>query len=106
MVIAWLTLAIRQARSGTRQRRIFWICLGAGVLFGLVACMTLAFGPWSLHLGPISLTGARFRKPLSIAFEEISMGKIGKTDLPEEAEDGAVDLPTGDAAIDGSTDAG
>jgi len=67
MVIAWLTLAIRQARSGTRQRRIFWICLGAGVLFGLVACMTLAFGPWSLHLGPISLTGARFRKPLSIA---------------------------------------
>ena len=46
------------------------------------------------------------RKPLSIAFEEISMGKIVKTDLPEEAEEGALDLPTGDAAIDGSTDAG
>ena len=46
------------------------------------------------------------RKPLSIAFEEISMGKIVKTDLPEEIEEGALDLPTGDAAIDGSTDAG
>ena len=46
------------------------------------------------------------RKPLSIAFEEISMGKIVKTDLPEEPEEGALDLPTGDAAIDGSTDAG
>src|SRR4029078_6704711 len=46
------------------------------------------------------------RKPLSIAFEEISMGKIVKTDAPEEAEEGALDLPTGDAAIDGSTDAG
>ena len=46
------------------------------------------------------------RKPLSIAFEEISMGKIVKTDAPEEAEAGALDLPTGDAAIDGSTDAG
>ena len=46
------------------------------------------------------------RKPLSIAFEEISMGKIVKTDAPEEAEEGALDLPTGDAAIDGSPDAG
>ena len=46
------------------------------------------------------------RKPLSIAFEEISMGKIVKTDAPEEADEGALDLPTGDADIDGSTDAG
>ena len=46
------------------------------------------------------------RKPLSIAFEEISMGKIVKTDAPEEAEADALDLPTGDAAVDGSADAG
>jgi DNA-directed RNA polymerase subunit omega len=46
------------------------------------------------------------RKPLSIAFEEISMGKIVKTDAPEEVEEGALDLPTGDADVDGSTDAG
>ena len=46
------------------------------------------------------------RKPLSIAFEEISMGKIVKTDLPEEVEAGALDLPTGDADIAGSNDAG
>jgi len=46
------------------------------------------------------------RKPLSIAFEEISSGKIVKTDAPVEAEEGALDLPTGDAEIDGSADAG
>ena len=45
------------------------------------------------------------RKPLSIAFEEISMGKIVKTDAPDEADEAALDLPTGDA-VDGSTDAG
>jgi DNA-directed RNA polymerase subunit omega len=46
------------------------------------------------------------RKPLSIAFEEISSGKIVKTDAPAEAEEGALDLPTGDADIDGSANAG
>ena len=46
------------------------------------------------------------RKPLSIAFEEISMGKIVKTDAPEEFEGEALDLPMGDADVDGSTDAG
>jgi DNA-directed RNA polymerase subunit omega len=47
------------------------------------------------------------RKPLSIAFEEISMGKIVKTDAPEDADEaGALDLPTGDADIAGSNDAG
>ena len=46
------------------------------------------------------------RKPLSIAFEEISMGKIVKTDAPEEADESTLDLPTGDAGIDEGTDAG
>ena len=46
------------------------------------------------------------RKPLSIAFEEISMGKIVKTDAPEEVEGEGFELPTGDADIDGSNDAG
>ena len=47
------------------------------------------------------------RKPLSIAFEEISMGKIVKTDAPEDADAAeALDLPTGDADIAGSNEAG
>src|SRR4029453_11802613 len=47
------------------------------------------------------------RKPLRIAFEEISMGKIVKTDAPLPADDvDALDLPTGDADIADSTDAG
>ena len=46
------------------------------------------------------------RKPLSIAFEEISMGKIVKTDVPEDVEAGALDLPTGDADVAGNNDAG
>ncbi|HZB41564.1 MAG TPA: DNA-directed RNA polymerase subunit omega [Ilumatobacter sp.] len=47
------------------------------------------------------------RKPLSIAFEEISMGKIVKTDAPEEGDGtDALDLPTGDADIAGSNHAG
>jgi DNA-directed RNA polymerase subunit omega len=46
------------------------------------------------------------RKPLSIAFEEISIGKIVKTDAPVEADEAALDLPTGDADVDGSGNAG
>jgi DNA-directed RNA polymerase subunit omega len=47
------------------------------------------------------------RKPLSIAFEEISVGKIVKTDAPEETDEaGPLDLPSGDADIAGSNDAG
>ena len=57
------------------------------------------------HMVPPQVSSVS-RKPLSIAFEEISMGKIVKTDAPEEAEEGALDLPTGDADVDGSTDAG
>jgi DNA-directed RNA polymerase subunit omega len=39
------------------------------------------------------------RKPLSIAFEEISVGKIVKTDVPAEPEVAELDLPAGDAAV-------
>ena len=46
------------------------------------------------------------RKPLSIAFEEISVGKIVKTDLPEVEEADPLDLPTGDAEVVATTDAG
>ncbi len=46
------------------------------------------------------------RKPLSIAFEEISVGKIVKTDLPEAADTDELDLPSGDAEIAGTNDAG
>ncbi len=39
------------------------------------------------------------RKPLSIAFEEISVGKIVKTDAPAEPVVADLDLPAGDADI-------
>ena len=39
------------------------------------------------------------RKPLSIAFEEISVGKIVKTDAPDEPAADALDLPAGDADL-------
>jgi DNA-directed RNA polymerase subunit omega len=39
------------------------------------------------------------RKPLSIAFEEISVGKIVKTDAPAEQAVADLDLPAGDADI-------
>jgi DNA-directed RNA polymerase subunit omega len=39
------------------------------------------------------------RKPLSIAFEEISANKIVKTDAPAEPEAVELDLPAGDADL-------
>jgi len=39
------------------------------------------------------------RKPLSIAFEEISVDKIVQTDAPKEPEVGELDLPEGDADV-------
>ena len=39
------------------------------------------------------------RKPLSIAFEEISVDKIVQTDPPEEPEVDELDLPEGDAEL-------
>lgn len=39
------------------------------------------------------------RKPLSIAFEEISAAKIVKTDAPQEPEVAELDLPAGDADL-------
>jgi DNA-directed RNA polymerase subunit omega len=56
------------------------------------------------HMVPPQVSSTS-RKPLSIAFEEISVGKIIKTDAPEVAEDEAFELPTGDADVDGG-DAG
>jgi DNA-directed RNA polymerase subunit omega len=40
------------------------------------------------------------RKPLSIAFEEISVDKIVRTDAPEEPEVDELALPEGDADVD------
>ena len=56
------------------------------------------------HMVPPQVSSTA-RKPLSIAFEEISVGKIVKTDAPEVADNSAFELPTGDVAVDG-TDAG
>lgn len=50
------------------------------------------------------------RKPLSIAFEEISVDKIVPTELPDESDAGAelpgeaTDLPAGDADITDAAD--
>jgi DNA-directed RNA polymerase subunit omega len=57
------------------------------------------------HMVPPQVSSTA-RKPLSIAFEEISVGKIVKTDAPEIPETDALDLPTGDADVAGSDDAG
>lgn len=46
------------------------------------------------------------RKPLSIAFEEIAVGKIVKTEAPVEPELETLDLPSGDADISDTGDAG
>jgi DNA-directed RNA polymerase subunit omega len=50
------------------------------------------------HMVPPQVSSTA-RKPLSIAFEEISVGKIVKTDAPEEVEAEALDLPAGDADL-------
>lgn len=50
------------------------------------------------HMVPPQVSSTA-RKPLSIAFEEISAGKIVPTDPPEEPEGDALDLPTGDAEL-------
>jgi DNA-directed RNA polymerase subunit omega len=44
------------------------------------------------------------RKPLSIAFEEISVDKIVPTELPDEPEVDELALPEGEADVDASTD--
>ena len=48
------------------------------------------------HMVPPQVSSTA-RKPLSIAFEEISVGKIVMTDPPEEPETADLDLPAGDA---------
>lgn len=50
------------------------------------------------HMVPPQVSSTA-RKPLSIAFEEISAGKIVKTDAPEEPEATELDLPAGDADL-------
>jgi hypothetical protein len=76
IVIAWVVLAIRQAPARPKQRRIFWVFIGVGVAFGLAAAVTLAIGPWSLQLGPLAITGARFRKPLSLAIVSLTVAML------------------------------
>ena len=44
------------------------------------------------------------RKPLSIAFEEISVDKIVPTELPDEPIVDELELPEGDADVDASGD--
>ena len=72
LVIAWVALAIRQAPARGRQRRLFWALIAIGAAFGLVAAVTLAIGPWSIGLGPLAITGGRFRKPLSLAIVSLT----------------------------------
>jgi F5/8 type C domain len=72
LVIAWVALAIRQAPARARQRRLFWALIAIGAAFGLVAAVTLAIGPWSIGLGPLAITGGRFRKPLSLAIVSLT----------------------------------
>ena len=58
------------------------------------------------HMVPPQVSSTA-RKPLSIAFEEISAGKIVKTDAPEPADDAdQLDLPSGDAEMADTDGAG
>ena len=50
------------------------------------------------HMVPPQVSSTA-RKPLSIAFEEISVGKIIKTDAPEPEAADELDLPSGDAEL-------
>ena len=54
------------------------------------------------HMVPPQVSSTA-RKPLSIAFEEISSDKIVLTDAPEEPEV-PFDLPEGDVDLDAGTD--
>lgn len=58
------------------------------------------------HMVPPQVSSTS-RKPLSIAFEEISTQKIVATELPLEAEADPLDLPAGsaDLSTDSSADA-
>ncbi len=51
------------------------------------------------HMVPPQVSSTA-RKPLSIAFEEISADKIVRTDAPEEPLADALDLPAGDADVE------
>ena len=51
------------------------------------------------HMVPPQVSSTS-RKPLSIAFEEISVDKIVQTDAPEEPEVDELDLPAGDAEVE------
>ncbi len=56
------------------------------------------------HMVPPQVSSTA-RKPLSIAFEEISVGKIVKTEAPDPvAEHAELDLPSGD--VEPTVDAG
>jgi DNA-directed RNA polymerase subunit omega len=56
------------------------------------------------HMVPPQVSSTA-RKPLSIAFEEISVGKIIKTEAPDPvAEQAELDLPSGD--VEPTVDAG
>ena len=60
-------VAFRRSVPQARPRTIWWMASGVAVAFALVALVTAAAGPWSLNVGLFTLSGGRFRKPLSIA---------------------------------------
>lgn len=67
MLVTWVALAIRQAWTGRKHGRIFWILVAVAAVYGAAAALTLSIGPWSLQLGPLSVGGTRFRKPLTVS---------------------------------------
>jgi hypothetical protein len=68
LVLAGVVSALfNQGRwQGWRNRVVAALLILAGV-FGAAALATLLLGGWELSLGPLSLTGRRARKPLTIA---------------------------------------
>jgi hypothetical protein len=67
IVLAAVVMAIRQSRIDSRPRPLWWLFAGITAVFAVAAIVTLVAGPWAVNLGPIAITGGRFRKPLTIA---------------------------------------
>jgi hypothetical protein len=66
LLAASIVLVFLRSAPTTKARRIWLVAVGATIAFALAAIVTAAIGPWSVNLGLFSLSGARFRKPLTM----------------------------------------
>jgi hypothetical protein len=67
LVGASAVVAFLRSRPHVAPRRIWLVTVGVSAAFALVATLTAVIGRWTLDLGLFALSGARFRKPLTMA---------------------------------------